>query len=188
MYFQVKVHQDILKLRCWQLSFIWYKAFSKRKKRSRTSISVSYSQRILKKDISQEQKELLAWNEKHFSILFKRILRNCIRPESGPLSLKHHLNTNRYQKVDTNGDKNVSNKFKSLIKNHKSCLTESDTKNILKNNWKSSSFYVLPKVLKSKKIIDEINKYNDICVNMEPRKFLEGRLTAVAQILLFKAS
>ena len=46
---------------------------------------------------------------------------------------------------------------------------------ILKKDWKSSNFYVFPKLYKSKKIMDEINKSNDICVNMEPTKHLEGK-------------
>lgn len=46
---------------------------------------------------------------------------------------------------------------------------------ILKKDWKSSNFYVFPKVYKSKKIIGQINKTNDICINMEPPKHLEEK-------------
>ena len=38
----------------------------------------------------------------------------------------------------------------------------------LNSNWTSSNFYVLPKVHKSKKIVEEINKSDNICVNMQP--------------------
>ena len=48
-------------------------------------------------------------------------------------------------------------------------------KYILNNNWKSSNFYVLRKVHKSKKIIEEINERNIICINMQPPENLKGR-------------
>ena len=39
---------------------------------------------------------------------------------------------------------------------------------------KSSNFYILPKVHKSKKIIEEISESNNICVNMQPPEDLKG--------------
>ena len=36
---------------------------------------------------------------------------------------KHHLNTSKYEKVDSNSDKRIFNNFKFLIKKHESCLT-----------------------------------------------------------------
>ena len=50
-------------------------------------------------------------------------------------------------------------------------------KYILDSNWKSSNFYVLPKVHKSKKIIEEINETNNICLNMQPPEDLKRRPT-----------
>ena len=46
---------------------------------------------------------------------------------------------------------------------------------ILNSNCKSSNFYVLPKVHKSKKIIEEIYESSNICVNMQPPEDLKGR-------------
>ena len=48
-------------------------------------------------------------------------------------------------------------------------------KYILNNNWKSSNFSVLPKIRKSKKIMEEINESNNICLNMQPPEDLKGR-------------
>ena len=48
-------------------------------------------------------------------------------------------------------------------------------KYILSSNWKSSNFYVLPKVHKSKKIMEEINESINICLNMQPQDYLKGR-------------
>ena len=42
-YAQIEVHQNILKLRCFTLSFILYKVFSKNKKRSGASLPTSFS-------------------------------------------------------------------------------------------------------------------------------------------------
>ena len=67
------------------------------------------------------------------------------------------------------------NNLKLLIKKHESCLTKNELKYILNSNWKSSNFYVLPKVRKSKKIIEEINEINNICLNMQPPEDLTGR-------------
>ena len=48
-------------------------------------------------------------------------------------------------------------------------------KYILNSNWKSSNFYELSKVHKSKKIIEEINESNNICLNMQPPDNLKRR-------------
>ena len=62
-----------------------------------------------------------------------------------------------------------------MIKNQESCLTKNELKYILNNNWKSSSFLALPKVHKSKKIIEEINESNNMCLNMQPPDDLKRR-------------
>ena len=48
-------------------------------------------------------------------------------------------------------------------------------KYILNSNWKSSNFYVLPKIHKSKKVIEEFNESHNICLNMQPPEDLKGR-------------
>ena len=52
LHVQVEVYQNVLKLRCWPLGFILYKAFSKNKKRSGTSLPISFSAWFLKMKIS----------------------------------------------------------------------------------------------------------------------------------------
>ena len=93
----------------------------------------------------------------------------------GTLVMKQHLSTSTYQKVDSSSDKRVFNNLKFLIKKHESCLTKNEMKYILNSNWKSSNFYVLPKIHKSKKIIEEINENRSICLNMQPPEDLKGR-------------
>ena len=48
-------------------------------------------------------------------------------------------------------------------------------KYISNSNWKSSNFYVLSNINKSKKIIQEINESNNICLNMQLPEDLKGR-------------
>ena len=91
------------------------------------------------------------------------------------LVMKRYLNTSTYQKVNSNSDKHVFNNLKFLIKKHESCLTKNEMKYILNSNCKPSNFYVLPKVDKSKKIIEEINESNNICLNMQSPEDLKGR-------------
>ena len=90
------------------------------------------------------------------------------------LVMKQHLSTSTYQKVDSNSDKHVFNNLKILIKKHDSGLTKNERKYILNSNWKSSNFYVLPKIHKSKRIIEEINESHNICLNMQPPEDLKG--------------
>ena len=51
-YVQVKIYQNILKLRSWALAFTLYKTFLKIKNESRTSLRTSFSAWFLKKNIS----------------------------------------------------------------------------------------------------------------------------------------
>ena len=48
-------------------------------------------------------------------------------------------------------------------------------KYILNSGWNSSKFYILPQAHKSKKIIEEVNKSNNISLNMQPPEDLKGR-------------
>ena len=54
------------------------------------------------------------------------------------------------------------------------CLTKNGLKYILNSNWKSSNFYILPKIHKPKKIIEKINESNNICLNMQLPEDLKG--------------
>ena len=101
------------------------------------------------------------------------------------LVIKHHLNTSIYQNVSSNRDKQVFNNLKFLTKKQKSCLAKNELKYILNSNRKLSNFYVLQKVHKSKKIIEEINESNNICLNMQPSK---EYLLQLVRVLLPKAS
>ena len=91
------------------------------------------------------------------------------------LVMKHHFNTSTYQKADSNSDKLVFNNLKPVIEKLESFLTKNELRYILNSNWKSSIFYVLSKVHKSNKNIEEINERNNICLNMQPTEDLKER-------------
>ena len=48
-------------------------------------------------------------------------------------------------------------------------------KYILNSNWKSSNFYLLPKIHDFTKIVEEINENQHICLNTQPPEDLKGR-------------
>ena len=52
LYVQVEIYQNILKLRCWSLTFTLYKVILKNKIRSGTSLPTPFSVWFLKKIIS----------------------------------------------------------------------------------------------------------------------------------------
>ena len=52
LYVKVKVYQNILKLRYWQLDFTSYKAFVENKKKSGTSLLISFSAWSFKKNVT----------------------------------------------------------------------------------------------------------------------------------------
>ena len=65
--------------------------------------------------------------------------------------------------------------LKKLIKKHENCLTKNEQKFITESEWKASNFYVLPKIHKSKPIIDQINSSHTNYVEMAPPQDLKGR-------------
>ena len=50
-------------------------------------------------------------------------------------------------------------------------------KYILNSNWKSSNFYLLPKIHDFTKIVEEINENQHISLYMQPSENLKGRPT-----------
>ena len=70
------------------------------------------------------------------------------------LVLHDHLATNTYNKVHIEADKKVHKNMLKLVKNHAECLTNKEFKYLTSTEWKSSSFYLNPKIHKSKEIAE----------------------------------
>ena len=87
-----------------------------------------------------------------------------------------HLNGNEYTQVDLNNDKKVVKELANVVKKHSKCLTEKEKKYLTDFDWKTSEFYVLPKVHKCQSILDTIGKgfADDVITILEPPD-LKGR-------------
>ena len=86
-----------------------------------------------------------------------------------------HLNSNTYVKIDSNSDKKLFSKLNHLIDKHTKRLTKKEHKYLTHYQWKSSNFYVKPKIKKCQEILEEIEKSNEIYIKMEPTISLKGQ-------------
>ncbi len=91
------------------------------------------------------------------------------------LVLEDHLNTPTYSIAPVNSDKNVFKELTKVVEKHRNCLTEKETQFILNKDWKSSNFYVLPKIHKNKKIAEKFAGTNAEYAEMDTPKDLKGR-------------
>ena len=77
------------------------------------------------------------------------------------LVMNDHLLSESYTKANEDCDEKVMEQMEGLIKRHSKCLTEKEIEFILKPDWKTSEFYVLPKIHKCRSIIEAISSNND---------------------------
>ena len=91
------------------------------------------------------------------------------------LVIMDHLEMDTYSIAPPNADKKVYTNLKKLVNKHKACLTKKETSYILNDDWKSSNFYVMPKIHKNKKIIDGFRNSNSEYIHMEVPTDLKGR-------------
>ena len=91
------------------------------------------------------------------------------------LVLGDHLNTSTYELTDENSDKKVFNKQEKLMRKHQKCLTPKEMSYITKYDWKTSNFYVNPKISKCKEIKDRIKTNTSNYLKMTPPMTLKGR-------------
>ena len=64
-----------------------------------------------------------------------------------------HLDQSIYEVTTQDADKNVFKNQLKLIEKYKKCLTNNEIKFISDYEWKSSNFYVNPKISKCKEIL-----------------------------------
>ena len=72
-------------------------------------------------------------------------------------------------------DKTVYRELTKLVEKHKGCLTTKERDYIVKDDWKSSNFYVLPKIHKSKPIAEKFAETNAEYAEMDAPDDLKGR-------------
>ena len=91
------------------------------------------------------------------------------------LILEGHLHTTTYEKAPDDANKKVFSKLKKLCDKYQSCITPNERKVILKEDWIESQFYVLPKIHKSKTILDHIAQHAADYVKIPFPDELKGR-------------
>ena len=91
------------------------------------------------------------------------------------LVLEGHLNSDAYEKIPIDEDKVVVQNLRKLVDRHKDSLTDKEQQFFTDFDWKTSNFYVLPKIHKSKEIIGKISSSNQEFVEMSPPTDLKGR-------------
>lgn len=91
------------------------------------------------------------------------------------LVLADHLNSDNYIKIDSKCDTKLYGNMKKFIKNHSGCFTSREFSYLNNFDWKSSNFYVLPKIHKSKIIHDLVEKSDSDIINVIDPPDLKGR-------------
>ena len=83
------------------------------------------------------------------------------------LVLNCHLNTPSYEEVDCDSDKKVYKNLKQLCEKYQQCMTKSEKKTVLNEDWCTSRFYVLPKINKSKAVLQKVKSTaEEECIQM----------------------
>ena len=91
------------------------------------------------------------------------------------LVLQDHLETQVYELTTEHADKKVFTEQIRLMEKHKKCLTPNEFKYITNYEWKSSNFYVNPKIAKCEEIKEKMKTTNKKCLKMQPPPTLKGR-------------
>lgn len=92
------------------------------------------------------------------------------------LVLGDHLHdASTYVKVADNADAKTMKKLTNLVKRHEKCLTKREKEYVNNQNWKSSEFYIRPKIHKCKTILDEIKRNPQHVINIDGAADLVGR-------------
>ena len=91
------------------------------------------------------------------------------------LVIADHLNSDTYAKADIDSDQKVMRDLRTLMEKHRLCLKDKEYDYVTDFEWKSSNLYVLPKIHKSKVIIDAIEKNNSSYLHIPIPVDLKGR-------------
>ena len=91
------------------------------------------------------------------------------------LVIADHLDSDTYKKADSKADEFVMAKLRALMEKHSNCLTEDEFDYITDFNWKTSNLYVLPKIHKSRIIIDTIKETDSPYLHIPIPSDLKGR-------------
>ena len=91
------------------------------------------------------------------------------------LVLNDHLSSSTYERAADDADVKVFKQQTKLLEKHRNCLTKNEFNYITDYEWKSSLFYVNPKIAKCKEISERMRTNNSEYLHMEPPPSLKGR-------------
>ena len=91
------------------------------------------------------------------------------------LILGDHLETATYERVSNDIDHDVIQKQNNLLEEHQACFTKNEKAYISNHVWKTSNFYINPKISKCREISDRIQRCEDVYLKMSPPDSLKGR-------------
>ena len=89
--------------------------------------------------------------------------------------LKEHLHTATYEKAPAEANSKVFRELNKLCAKYNEILTKGEKRFIINDEWNTAYFYGLPKIHKSKEIIDKINESNTACITLEIPSSLKMR-------------
>ena len=87
----------------------------------------------------------------------------------------HLVDPATYKKVDTDADKKAMSKLTKLVNKHEKCFTKGEKAYVLDPDWKTSEFYIRPKIHKCKTILEEIKRQPRNVINIKDAPDLTGR-------------
>ena len=91
------------------------------------------------------------------------------------LIMQDHLNSITYRPAELNSDMKVMKHLTSLMDKHRLCLSDKEYKYITSYEWKTSNFYVLPKIHKCQSIIEKVKTCDSDYLQMAMPPDLKGR-------------
>jgi len=136
---------------------------------------------LVKDNLTQEERNALQEITNREDIIIKRADKggNFVIMDKDfyreKLVLQGHLNGNEYQEVTLDQDNIVMRNLKILVNKYQDVLTTKELQFITNFEWKSSNFYVLPKIHKCKDIINTISTCKAEYIEMLPPENLKGR-------------
>ena len=87
----------------------------------------------------------------------------------------HLLHEDTYVKVEDDADKKTMKDLIKLVDEHSECLTTAEMEFVKDPNWRSSEFYIRPKIHKCKSVLEEIEKNPQHVIDMNGAADLVGR-------------
>ena len=132
-------------------------------------------------NLSQEEIEALKDLQEDQNIIIKKADKSNIlvimdkQFYKNKLVLRDHLDQSTYEKCHEKEDIRTFKELKKLVNTHKDCLTKKEIDYVTNYEWKTSNFYVQPKVNKCKILKDIITQTNNEYIKTDPPETLKAR-------------